>query len=301
MSWWQSLLKFLFPPKKPTQTQTPTPPPPPEPEPVPPPPPPVGKKSLWSVTINAYPGAALQGCLNDGKNLANYLAPKGFEIHRLIDQEATGLAMEAFWRQAIRETKDGDFTVLHDSGHGSNGPSGLPDDPGQCLVTVEMRPFYASRIGRIIAEEYRGGTIVFMLDACHTETGTRFMDTGKRVKSVPWEMLDTSLDPVPSHRVHRAYNLTALARSPDNSVIEFAACQANDVTYDATINGEVQGCATRAWLDAAMELDHETFDQSVYSVLEFHTRVRTKLPNEEFPNQPQLQASDEDHLRLMWR
>lgn len=297
MSWWTDLLKFLFPPK-------PTPPALP-PAPTPPlvvvEPPPAGRKRLYSVTINGYPGAQLQGCDNDGANLTEYLLPKGFEVHRLRETDATGPAMEAFWREGVRATGPGDLLVIHDSGHGSNGPSGLPTDPGQCMVSVDMRPFYASRLGKILDEELvEGGQVRILLDCCHSETGSRAVGptSYRQAKSIPWELLDTSQDPLPTLREHRAFNLVALARSPENGIIEFAACQANDVTWDAKIGGETQGCATRAWIDAATELDAE--HPEGYTVAEFHTRVLTKLPSSEFPNVPQVQADFSQRGRLMW-
>jgi len=251
---------------------------------------------LWSVAINQYDSSPLQGCVNDSRNLSAYLAPKGFEVHTLWDREATGLAMESFWTRAVEETGPGDTLVIHYSGHGGNGPSGLPDDPGQCLVSADMRPFYATRLGKILASADPESTIVVVLDCCHSETGTRSSD--RRVKSVPWQEMITHLDPLPSWHDARAFNLTALARSPENGIVEFAACHANDVTYDAKINDQIQGCATRAWIDAAEELDSESHS---YTVDQFQKRVLTKLPNADFPNTPQLQASDWQRLQVMWR
>jgi caspase domain-containing protein len=287
--WWQTLLAWL--------TKKPTPPPPPPP---PPPPAPQGKLSLWSVGINSYASSPLQGCVNDSLNLSAYLSAKGAEIHQLHDRDATGPVMESFWRRAVQETGPDDTLVIHYSGHGSNGPSGLPDDPGQCLVSADMKPFYATRLGQILAEGHPDTTIVVVLDCCHSETATRLLGSVdyKVPKSVPWaELVDPG--PVPSFKQHRAFNLTALARSPENGIVELAACQANDVTYDAHIGNLIQGCATRAWIDAATELDHDY--PMGYTLREYQQKVRFLLPNAEFPNQPQLQASDWQREQVMWR
>lgn len=300
-TWLTNLLKWLFPPKPtpptlpppPVVVEPPAPPPPPEPE-------PVGRLMLWSVGINAYQSSPLQGCVNDSVNLGAYLAPKGAEAHYLHDREATGTAMESFWTRAMQEAGPNDTLVIHYSGHGSNGPSGLPDDPGQCLVSADMRPFYASRLGKILSMANPETTVVVVLDCCHSETGTRLLGSAqyKVPKSIPWSELNTEWDRRPTWREHRAYNLAALARSPENGIVEFAACEANDVTYDAHIGDQIQGCATRAWIDAAVELDAESH---TYTVAEYQARVRTKLPNNEFPNWPQLQASEWQRSQVMWR
>ena len=288
MSWWTDFLNWFFKPSKPPALP-------------PVPPPSTGRKSFWSVGINAYRSSPLQGCVNDSFNLASYLKPKGFAVHQLMDGVATGQAMEDFWLEAVRNTMPGDLTVLHYSGHGSNGPTGMPADPGQCLVSVDMRPFYASRLGEILTKLVEGGQLVVLLDSCHSETATRLVghSTYRVPRSIPWSELDISQDPIPSYREAREFNLTALAKSPSFGMIEFAACQANDVTYDASINGQIQGCATRAWIDAGTELDQDW--SGGYSVHLFQSRVQTKLPNDEFPNRPQLQASAEQLDQVMWR
>lgn len=281
-----------------------SPPRPPALPPVSPPAPVLGKSRLYSVGINAYPGAELHGCVNDSNHMAEYLGGKGFEVHQLLDAAATGPAMESFWREGVARTGPNDFLVIHDSGHGSNGPSGLPTDPAQCLVSVELRPFYASRLGQILDGLDPEGMCAVLLDCCHSETGTRaFRGWWEAIpyhapKFIPWSMLDTSQDPVPSLAHSRIFGLTALARSPRVPMVEFAACQANDVTYDADINNVLQGNATRTWLDAAMELDREL--PQGYTVQQFQDRVRTKLPSPEFPNQPQLQAAEDQKLLRMW-
>ena len=84
------------------------------------------------IGINKYqvPGADLQGCVNDVKNLRGALTTYyGFgdkDITTLTDAQATKKAMERAIKKLITKGKKGDVLLIHYSGHGSN----VPDDNG---------------------------------------------------------------------------------------------------------------------------------------------------------------------------
>lgn len=267
---------------------------------------------LYSVGINAYQRSQLRGCVRDSNNMVEYLGTKGYECHQLLDGDATLENMDQFWAGAVARVTYRDLLVIHYSGHGSEGPSTGSDpevdNKDQCLVSVDMRPFWDNRLGEILAKVNRRGQIFVVLDCCHSHTGTRELkplgteeagDSFRKAKSIPFEMLDQSEYPF-----YRRGLITdkAVAKSLAFPVVEFAACEANDVTYDAQINGVVQGCYTRAFLDSAVDLDAKTksFLRPGYNTKYFQAAVRTRLPSQEYPNKPQLVSTlTQDHWR-MW-
>ena len=267
---------------------------------------------LYSVGINTYQRSPLRGCVQDSENMVRYLEARGYECHQLLDGEATLENMESFWAGAVSRVTYRDLLVIHYSGHGSTGPAADPDSEtdhvDECLVSVDMRPFWDNRLGEILAKVNRRGQIFVVLDCCHSHTGTRELkalgteaagDSFRKAKSVPWEMLDQSDFPF-----YRRGLITdkAVAKSLAFPVVEFAACEAADVTYDAQINGVIQGCYTRAFLDSAMDLDEKTnsFLRPGYNARYLQLAVRTRLPSQEYPNKPQLVATPtQDHWR-MW-
>lgn len=93
------------------------------------------------VGINKYPGAPLQGCVNDVHDMAAYLtAHRGFastDISLLLDHAATTRAISKALKTLVAGVKPGDRVLFHYSGHGAQvptrNPAGEIDGLDECI------------------------------------------------------------------------------------------------------------------------------------------------------------------------
>lgn len=248
----------------------------------------------YGVGINAYPSSPLQGCVRDVHNLIELLEPRGWECSYLLDAAATGAEMEHLWREGVELTKPKDALIVHYSGHGSQGPSTMEegDRLDECLVDVQMEPFWDNRLGAILQDVHPHARVFVILDCCHSHTGTRLLaplgvasagDSYRKSKSLPTALLRQV-------RGVAAPTVRDLARDETRPIVEFAACRSDQVTYDAQINGVIQGCYTRAFIDAVKALD-DSAGLRGYNVTMLQRAIRERLPSQEYDNEPQTLAT----------
>jgi hypothetical protein len=260
-----------------------------------------GQVLLYSVGINRYRSSQLQGCVNDSNNIATYLKDRGAEVNQLLDEQATLSNMARFWQEGIGRVGPRDLLIVHYSGHGSEGPSTTEiDRTDECLVSQDMKPFWDNDMGSLLSRVHPYGQAVVLLDCCHSQTATRefLFSSGVSARSIPF----SELDYVPARRA-LSPTTKDLAEARNWPIVEFAACESNDVTYDAPQpDGTVQGCYTRALIDSATELDaDQTWLSRGYTAKTLQARIRTKLPSEDYPNRPQLLATDWQQRWVMWK
>src|SRR5258708_24167619 len=83
------------------------------------------------VGINKYPGAGLDGCINDVEDMAQFLVKKHLlkeqEIRLLTDARATKSAIVERLHWLVKGGKRGDRLLFHYSGHGAKAPTRNPE------------------------------------------------------------------------------------------------------------------------------------------------------------------------------
>ncbi len=153
----------------------------------------MAKKALL-VGINAYPGAALNGCLNDVEDWFHLLTQFGGynpdNIRALCDQRATTQGIKDGWAWLRNGVVAGDEVVFGYSGHGSQvrDKSGdeLDDGMDECICPVNLNdPDYWDNgvlldddIGNWLKTFPAGVKITVILDSCHSGSGTRELGPG---------------------------------------------------------------------------------------------------------------------------
>src|SRR5689334_8700157 len=87
-------------------------------------------KTALCIGINDYPGTQmdLKGCVNDAKDWSQALAARGFEVHTLLDAEATLAAMRSAFHRVVEGAGAGDTVVITYSGHGTYVPDTNGDE-----------------------------------------------------------------------------------------------------------------------------------------------------------------------------
>ena len=159
----------------------------------------------------------LRGCVNDTETIRQLLVDEfGFDAEQIrvkTDAEVTKSEMIKGWKWLIRGAKPGDRLVFHFSGHGSytadaDGESGEADfrDELLCLYGMDWNDPKSYLLDDELAEWTthipKGVNVTFLLDCCHSGTGTRFIqpDLSRAAKSDFASAASLSLENVAQRR-----------------------------------------------------------------------------------------------------
>jgi len=141
---------------------------------------PANHRSLH-VGINTYPGAPLQGCVNDAKNLRVYVVderrfiPAG-NAHLVLDNDAT---RDRIWQELkwlIKDAKAGDRRLFTFSGHGCEYAGDTAGQPGGLNSVICPVDFDWSRDKMIMDTDFvsmfrtlpDGVLFNWLADSCHS-------------------------------------------------------------------------------------------------------------------------------------
>ena len=260
------------------------------------------------IGINKYqvPGADLQGCVNDVKNLKGALTTYyGFadkDIATLTDAQATKKGMERAIKKLITKAKKGDVLLLHYSGHGSN----VPDDNGDeadhrdeilCPTDLDWKnPFRDDWLRKALGKLRREVNLTVIMDCCHSGTITRVMnpfDAPRRQRYLPcpWDLIATE-----SGRKLRGTLRGQLGKAPrgrkrkkdivhaDIQELLITGCRDTQTSADAHISGSYNGALTYYLVESIKEAEGKL------TYRELHQRTAAKLKQEDFDQIPQLEG-----------
>jgi hypothetical protein len=268
------------------------------------------------IGINKYqvPGADLQGCVNDVKNLKGVLTTYyGFadkDIATLTDAQATKKGMERAIKKLITKAKKGDVLLLHYSGHGSN----VPDDNGDeadhrdeilCPTDLDWKnPFRDDWLRKALGKLRREVNLTVIMDCCHSGTITRVMnpfDAPRRQRYLPcpWDLIATE-----SGRKLRGTLRGQLGKAPrgrkrkkdivhaDIQELLITGCRDTQTSADAYISGSYNGALTYYLVESIKEAEGKL------TYRELHQRTAAKLKQEDFDQIPQLEGRRTSFDRL---
>ena len=132
----------------------------------------------------------LRGCVNDTATVRRLLVEEfGFDVDNIrtkTDAQVTKSEMNKGWKWLLRNANAGDRLVFHFSGHGSytadtDGEAGEADfrDELMCLYGMDWNDPTTYLLDDEVAEWTTqipaGVYVTFLLDCCHSGTGTRFI------------------------------------------------------------------------------------------------------------------------------
>jgi hypothetical protein len=268
------------------------------------------------IGINKYqvPGADLQGCVNDVKNLSGVLTTYyGFadkDIATLTDAQATKKGMERAIKKLIAKAKKGDVLLLHYSGHGSN----VPDDNGDeadhrdeilCPTDLDWKnPFRDDWLRKALGKLRREVNLTVIMDCCHSGTITRVMnpfDAPRRQRYLPCPL---DLMATESGRKLRGTLRGQLGKAPrgrkrkkdivhaDIQELLITGCRDTQTSADAYISGSYNGALTYYLVESIKEAEGKL------TYRELHQRTAAKLKQEDFDQIPQLEGRRTSFDRL---
>jgi hypothetical protein len=209
------------------------------------------------VGINKYPGAPLNGCINDINDMATYItsvckfAPTA--IKSLKDKAATTAAILSGLQWLVTGAKVGDRLFFHYSGHGAQVPTKTPagevDGLDEVICPVDFdwsdkRLIRDKQFRALFATIPTGVEFVWLSDSCHS---------GDLSKGMPKPHVTHRVMPLPdvSHPVHadlakaREVLRTKKAAAPAafNGAL-ISGCKSSQTSEDAYINGRYNGACT---------------------------------------------------------
>ena len=220
-----------------------------------------GRRLALTIGINAYPTAPLHGCVADADLWDKTLRGLGFEMQPpLRDGDATRERIMAEMNALIGGARAGDTLVIQYAGHGTqvedlDGDEADGDTPGEdeaiCPVDFANGRFLIDDdVAEIVARLPAGAQLTFLLDCCHSGTGSRFAAVGDAA-----EPMDPTAKPRfvrftdelrQAHREFRASAGRAAASRGFGSKpaqgsmreVTFGACQSHEVAWEVQGQGE---------------------------------------------------------------
>ena len=212
------------------------------------------------VGINIYPtGDNLRGCVNDANNYWRLLNHKYFWpeawIMLIKDSRATAVHEKKLVMEMIRGSKEGDQLLWAHSSHGSNNPDPYQKDGLEELLCSydiserwgqwdESTVITARWIGNAIQELHPGATLDILIDACHAPAGGQLKEMGlsySRARFMPRNNPGKGVNPL-AGRIKDGM-------IPPNVAL-WSACEPQQTSADAFIDGTWQGAFTAAFLDS---------------------------------------------------
>lgn len=247
------------------------------------------------IGINDYPGTNndLAGCVNDADDMADLLSGRGFEVVKLIDGEATREGMVAAMTKIVGDAEPGDVVVITYSGHGTwqaDTGGDEPDMRDEALCPHDLAtngPLLDDDLFDIFAERRRGVRLVFLSDSCHSGSVSRTApplgsaQRGKVRFLAPGTFL-RGADLARARVVEKA-SVKGLSRG---TALLISGCQDHEYSYDASFGGRPNGAFTRVALDTLAKLDNGA------TYADWHLAIRAALPSADYPQTPQLMASN---------
>ncbi|UCF90755.1 MAG: caspase family protein [Desulfobacterales bacterium] len=254
----------------------------------------MAKKALC-IGINDYPGTQsdLTGCVNDAHDWAGILEARQFEVHKLLDAQATKAEMERAIGGLIAGAKPGDTLVITYSGHGTWVPDTSGDeadgrDEGLCphdirtsgaLLDDEIHALFSQRRERV--------RILLLSDSCHSGSVIRGDESdldegGPRARFLPLEAWMPA-DQLPRGILRPGALFGGLARVGGELLL--AGCMDTEYSWDTQFHGRPNGAFTYYAIKTLKNLPSDaTYEQ-------WYRKIRDYLPSTRLPQNPQIMGS----------
>ncbi len=253
------------------------------------------------VGINDYPGAPLQGCVNDARDWEALCRDLGYHTTTLLNGDATRLRILETLEGLIAQARFGDRIVFTYSGHGSWIPDTSGDEPDGrdevlCAVDFDRGGLINDDdIQRLVQSRRFGVRITIVSDSCHSGSVNRFAQPTPRLAEMGLDRRVRFLPPVAflhgeAFRAAQRVEARAITapRLKSGSVL-FSGCDDEEYSYDAFIDGKFNGAFTHYALRARREM---VAAGGPITYNGWHRRTRSYLDGTgDFPQTPQLYAT----------
>lgn len=245
----------------------------------------IGTRKALLFALNDYPGSEndLNGCLNDQRDVEATLKAlyPGFVIKKFANEQVTWQCFIYEVTKAIGELKDGDFLLVHYSGHGTQVTDVHGDDDDGYDEGIYLHD------GVVIDDDIKssllgipdGATVVLAFDSCFSGTITRAINNAKPKFMAP----DKSVPLRTKKRIR--------IPKEDMKWMVFSGCREDQTSADAFINGEFHGAFTYYWLKALVP--GITYEKWL-------SNIRKYLPSKHYEQVPTLEGKKELFTKVIF-
>jgi hypothetical protein len=263
-------------------------------------PPQPGRRVAVCFGINDYPTAPLNGCVSDAARWLETLKRLGFDAKPIRQEDATRAGMLRELNALIANSRAGDSLVFQYSGHGTqvedlDGDEAQGDTPGldEAICPIDFADgnfLIDDDIAEQVALLPAGVQLSFLLDCCHSGTGTRFAartvsapPAGSVVKAryiVPSPDLQALYRQVRGAEQRRALSGGALgraARAVKMREVTFAACRSKEVAWEVDGQGEFTRRAHDVLASGIKDLTNVGFLEAVLQAFGANARQQPQL------------------------
>jgi hypothetical protein len=285
------------------------------------------------IGINDYPGTGMDlfGCVNDALDWSGELQGRGFTVTTLLDAQATRAALLAAMTALVDGAQPGDIVVMTFSGHGTfvadsgshAGLSGLSGaapradeadgyDEALCPHDVQEtgQPITDDEIHALFLRRRPGARIVLIADSCHSGTVKRAAGGARPrfLKPSLWrrrgadgsdapEAAELDRRPEPPPERPRLPALAAALTDDELDDVLMAGCMEGhrNFSYDAVIEDRANGAFTHHALRTLRALP----PGATYA--DWHAAIGGALPSADFPQTPQLVATEQARQRPVFQ
>lgn len=259
-----------------------------------------GRRIALCFGIDDYRTAPLGGCVNDAAKWRRTLERLGFDARSIPQHESTQARMMDELRALIANSRAGDSLVFQYAGHGTqvedlDGDEAVGDTPGldEAICPIDFADGHFL-IDDDIAEQVAllpvGVHLSFLLDCCHSGTGTRFAahNVSKRPagKEVRARFIVLSPEIREKYRQVRSGMRLAADRGPQERAqqaekmlreVTFAACRSNEVAWEVEGQGEFTRRAHEVLAQATPGLTNVAFYEAVLQAFGPNARQQPQL------------------------
>ena len=249
------------------------------------------KKFALIVGINRYstPGMDLSGCVNDAKNIKEFLIDcGGFEeggIKMLLDNDATKANILGHLNWLVSKGTPGIELFYYHSGHGSQvyDVSGDEEDQlDEILIPYDHDwndPFLDDYLADVFAKLPAGAFLSMICDTCHSGSMTK--DIVRNI-AVPKEMAEKMKGK--DLKVRKFGVKKDISKSPQRHIL-LSGCKDDQTSSEAFIGGVRQGAMTYNFLREA--------SKPARSWRETHASIINNLKNAGWSQDPVLSGADD--------
>jgi len=263
------------------------------------------------IGINNYASIGdLNGCLNDVTNIKRLLVEQfafdAASIVTLEDDKAIKRSIAQTWRRLARAAKAGDRLVFHFSGHGTAIRSEDDDEDQDELICLHNMTFgdpatYLTddELAAMTREVGKGVHLTFILDNCHSGTGTRELFIAESARKFGAEhpvlpryvLPPKEWQPTPRARANRDRSrlfeaVREAAAEKDLNHLLLAAAMDTQTAADAYIAGAYNGAFTYYLCDSARSAGGQG------SALDIFSNAKARIATERYTQVPQCEGPD---------
>lgn len=242
------------------------------------------KKKALCIGINDYPGTGndLNGCINDANEWSNILQfTYGFNIKKLLNAQATKYEVKKEIVNLFNNANQEDVLVITYSGHGSSVIDKNNDEIDGKDETWYLYDgnFIDDEIKALIDTLKDGVKLIVISDSCHSGTVTRDMLCSMVENHLPRYMPPKSNEDVIELSSLPFLN-RVLSRNTAKDIL-ISGCKSDEYSYDANFNGINMGAFSYTALNILKKTPKITYKN-------FYDEIRKNLPNNNYPQTPQL-------------